>query len=737
MARIEWDAERAGQFKNEWLADLIEKHRERIIDEWMRFIRARGGPHFAAWTDERFRSTLAPTVDRVADVLRTGDLESAENYIRNLLAERIAGGFMLQEIEHTLLGLQAIVLGMVEETTRDPDKRLQALKAATYLHDVSTLRVAEIYQDIQSQQQARFTALYELGMALSKTLDMDAVLNTAVGQAAEALRAESAAVVLAGEEGRPAEVRASYRASPELAAVVPDICRRLGCCLDRVEGFEAREVVRAVPDVRESEPLAEWSAVLAAEGCRSMVCVPLLAAGRVLGGLLVCISEPHDFAEFETDFVLALATHTATAMQNARLFEEAKGKRELSLLLDAARLFTSTLDLDEVLRQVARLAVESVGADYSAVLLPDEARHSFRIRSYYARAGKAQDASRRAIEVVEPAGIEIERGATGSVFAAAHPVLIRNYPEFDGRIEELVEVIGSMLVLPMRLRDKVIGAFVVVSLRTDAFTEDDLSLAVGIANQAAVAIENARLYERERNIAETFQRSFLPVSLPTIEGYELAARYQAALTEAEVGGDFYDVFSVGAGKTAVLIADVSGKGLNAAMYTAMGKYMVRAYAAEDPSPGSVLVRFNRVLFKYTPSGMFITAFYAVLDERKHTLTYGSAGHDQPMLYSKRLDYLTLLDVTGPGLGAVPEAKYGERSIKLESGDAILMYTDGATDVRCDGEMLALEGLERIFRASVHTPAETAAEGVFRGVLDFCGGRLRDDIALMVLRKYSE
>ncbi|MCX6375234.1 MAG: SpoIIE family protein phosphatase, partial [Armatimonadetes bacterium] len=458
---------------------------------------------------------------------------------------------------------------------------------------------------------------------------------------------------------------------------------------------------------------------------------------RALGGLMTFLPEPGDVSESETDFLVALAGHTATAMENARLFEEAKGKRELALLLDAAKLFTSTLDLDKVLSEVARLAADSVGADFGGVLMPDEHRERMRTAVYYAKDARTEEAARYLISMYEDEDFAIEHDIPSHVFSTGEPLLIKDYSTFPDRPKELFGAIGSVILAPMKVRDRMIGIFAVASLDVGAFDEDDLSLIVGVADQAAIAIENAKLYEHQRNIAETLQRSFLPSSLPAVSGYDLAAQYRAALTEADVGGDFYDVFALADGRIALLVADVSGKGLTAATYTAMGKYMVRAYANEDPSPGLLLKQFNRALRAYLPAGLFLTAFYAVLDVEKNVLTYANAGHNQPMMYMKRRDYLTLLDLTGPGLGVVDRAEFGERTVQLEPGDTMLIYTDGATDVKANGARLGTEGLERLFCAAVASTAETAAADIFREVLEYGEGRLEDDVVIMVLKKQSE
>jgi serine phosphatase RsbU (regulator of sigma subunit) len=338
------------------------------------------------------------------------------------------------------------------------------------------------------------------------------------------------------------------------------------------------------------------------------------------------------------------------------------------------------------------------------------------------------------IRVFDRTSFVYGRGATGGAFVSGEPFLINNYAEFPDRVPDLAEVTGSLMSVPMKIKNRVIGVFDLVSLQTGAFTDEDLSLAMGIADLAAVAIENARLYERQRNIAETFQRSFLPAELPVVPGLELAIRYRAALMEAEVGGDFYDAFRLDDDKVGILVADVSGKGLSAAVYTAMGKYMIRAYSMENLSPSLVLEKFNKAFAKHAPSGMFVTMFYAVLDGGTHTLTFSNAGQEQPMFYSKRLGALDKLEVSGPGLGAALEAGYAERTIVLEPGDMGLVYTDGATDVRRGGEFFGFERLESLFRANLDGSADEAAEAMLRAVFEYGEGRLSDDVAILVLKR---
>jgi serine phosphatase RsbU (regulator of sigma subunit) len=730
-------SDEVAQFKNEWLADLIEQHRDRILDEWVDFVRAEGGPHFETWPDEDMRRIFSATLDRVISALRIADVPAMGAYIREIVAQRVEEGFQPQEIQQSIWGLRGAVLKLVEQTAPDVSAKYQALLSIHSLYSLGSLELGRVFHEFQSAQQTRLTALYELSTVLSRSLDQETVLNTAVRKVAEAMGATSSAIVLTAEDGDLIEVACSYQVSPELLGLLPQICRVLGCAVDRALELGEKEAAHIVPDVRDDESLSQWRDLLVSQRCLAIACAPLVAKEHALGGLIILLPEPRDVPESETDFLVALAGHTATAMQNARLFEEAKGKRELSLLLAAGKLFTSTLDLDELLSEVARLAADSVGADLAGVLMPDERQERMQAAVYYAGDARMEEVARRLISTYANESFPIEHDIPSAVFSTGEPLLIRDYSALPEGSADLVALIGSAILAPMKVRDRIIGIFAVASANTEAFDEDDLSLIVGVADQAAIAIENAKLYEHQRNIAETLQRSFLPSSLPAVSGYDLAAQYRAALTEAEVGGDFYDVFTLADGRIALLVADVSGKGLTAATYIAMGKYMVRAYANEDPSPGLLLKQFNKALRAYLPTGLFLTAFYAVLDVEKNVLTYANAGHNQPMMYMKRRDYLTLLDLTGPGLGVADRAEFGERTVQLEPGDTMLIYTDGATDVKADGARLGTEGLERVFRAAVASTAETAAAHIFGAVLDYGKGRLEDDIVILVLKRQSE
>ncbi len=258
----------------------------------------------------------------------------------------------------------------------------------------------------------------------------------------------------------------------------------------------------------------------------------------------------------------------------------------------------------------------------------------------------------------------------------------------------------------------------------------DVTESVSRAEKRSEELEE--MYQREHNIAQVFQRTLLPEVNLSRDGYRIIADYHPALDEAEVGGDFYDVFDIGQGRLAFVMADVSGKGLKAAVYTAMTKNMVRAYVHEDPSPARVLEKLNSALCDYTPEELFITAFYGVLDTGRNTLTYADAGHDEPLMLCQCTKRVTPLDVTGIALGVVPGSRYSEFEVYMHPGDMLLLYTDGITDARSEGHFLGTNGITEVLQSTAHRGAEEVMRAIFQAATCVTGGKLRDDAAVLVV-----
>ncbi len=227
-----------------------------------------------------------------------------------------------------------------------------------------------------------------------------------------------------------------------------------------------------------------------------------------------------------------------------------------------------------------------------------------------------------------------------------------------------------------------------------------MAFLTAITDILALALENARLYTHERRVADMLSSAFLTDIPDTLPGLSLASNYRAGLEESRVGGDYYDAFPLPDGRVALVIGDVSGKGLNAAVQTATVKYSLRAFATEAGAPGLVLTRLNRMLCSDS-SGLgdhFVTLFYGLFDPVTGRLAYASAGHET-MIIKRSAGGADLLGATGPILG-IADHTYEQASAQLAAGDALILYTDGLTEARAVGsrEMLELDRVAELVQS---------------------------------------
>jgi len=244
-------------------------------------------------------------------------------------------------------------------------------------------------------------------------------------------------------------------------------------------------------------------------------------------------------------------------------------------------------------------------------------------------------------------------------------------------------------------------------------------------------VQNERI-EREIQLARQIQETFLPEQLPSFPGWEIDIRWQTA---RQVGGDFYDVFELSDGRVGLVVADVSDKGLPAALYMTVARTLIRATVRDHDDPADVFEEVNQLLFTESPESMFITAVYAVLDTQKGELLYANAGHNLPFVFRTAQGVVERLPKGSMALGVIPEVKFTDHVFQLEPGDALLLYTDGACDTMSpDGEDFGEERLRQAVQTNgQHTSAELLA-GIDKALSDFRQNTpLADDITLVAVR----
>jgi PAS domain S-box-containing protein len=344
---------------------------------------------------------------------------------------------------------------------------------------------------------------------------------------------------------------------------------------------------------------------------------------------------------------------------------------------------------------------------------------------------------------VDPAAERILRGLHPSE-AGERSVLLREVtvPRLDWLVEDPEELSSlraldprSMLVVPMAARGRTLGrVLLATSISERTYGLEDLRMAEEVAGRAAVALDNARLYEAQREIAHTLQQSLLPPVLPAIAGIDLAARYHPVGAGMEVGGDFYDLFEMSHGAWAVVIGDVCGKGPRAAELTALARYTIRATGVRDRSPRAILETLNEAVVRQRGDTQFLTAVCACLEatDSGARLVMACAGHPPPLVLrgSGRVERTGL---RGPLIGIYGEIDLSEEAMELGPGDTLLLYTDGVTEARGDGGFMDMDGLERELARCGGQGADAVASHIERAVLELQEGRPRDDVAIVVVQ----
>ncbi len=405
-------------------------------------------------------------------------------------------------------------------------------------------------------------------------------------------------------------------------------------------------------------------------------------------------------------------------------------------LAQAGETLASSLDYEETLQRVARLAVP-VLADWCAVDVIDAGGRLDQVAVAHVDPEKvafALDYRRRyPPDPRDDAGIY-------AVLRSGQPEL---YPEIpDALLEQSIDdheqlgqirAIGmrSVMMVPMAVGGRALGAVTLVSAESGrAFDEDDLAFACDLARRAATAVENARLYTERAQTALTLQESLLPARLPSLPGWQLASSYAAGDTTAEVGGDFFDVVALDEGFMAI-VGDVTGKGVEAAALTSLARYTLATAARFDPSPSAVVRLLNDVLVDRSDISLLTVACAHVVPTRSGALMrLTSAGHPLPVLVRPG-QAPTTIGPPGLLLGMTSSARWQERVTELMPGDAVLFYTDGVTDTPSGSERFGEARLLAALAGQSEPAGMIAA--VQRALREFQVGDVVDDRAMLALQ----
>jgi GAF domain-containing protein len=438
--------------------------------------------------------------------------------------------------------------------------------------------------------------------------------------------------------------------------------------------------------------------------------IPLHRWGQDFGALGVEYVEPRTFGAKDAALARGIARQVGVALANARRFNLLQSLRRFGLRSG------SQLRLANVVNEAAVGAKELMSAGGAAVYFFDSQNNDL-VASASVGLSDESAALLARIDVTRAPWRDLMEGQT---------VFVSNLREILGSDAAPASAVGA--IVP-GTGPATMGAVFVFYRKSAHLGPEEIEALNVAAAQSATAIENARRFERQRRVARSLQSGLMAGDMPTMVGCEIGAVYEPA--ESDVGGDFFDSFELDAGKVALVVGDVAGKGAEAAALTAQAKYMLRAFAMRNPAPSSVLFHLNNALVQGMAEDRFTTAVYGVLDPESRICQLALGGHPSPLVYRSETGKIQVPNLTGSLIGAFEDQQYESVTIKMQPGDVLLAYTDGLLEARNNDD---LYGRDRISESlKKHAPGKSAKElarAIYEDAQAF--GALVDDTVVFAL-----
>jgi sigma-B regulation protein RsbU (phosphoserine phosphatase) len=624
------------------------------------------------------------------------------------------------------------------------------------------------------QRIAELTTLNELALTLNKALDLREALDSTLEHIVELMGLNTGWIFLT-DEGKTFTLAARHNLPPAISYPGPawnDECDCQELCV-------AGKLDKAVNMVRCSRLRG---AIGDKRGLAQHASVPLRSGDEILGILNVATTQWGRISPPELQLLSAAGYALGTAIARARLYEQVKIRRvqEQGALLKLSQELLVADDLEPALHRLVRVSARLLEADACAFIEADELMGRAILRAAHGWVLPDDCAWPLTLDPDVPHLWYLPETTTdlsADALTDLPPLLVQQ--NFKGHLAVAVTLGG----IP-------IGTLMVNSLSYRQFLDDESQLLGLLSSQLVQTLERDRLHqealarqrlEQELELARDIQASFLPDCCPEIQDYEIAAYYRAA---RQVGGDFYDFFELAAdqsrlpdpywlagaptnrserrmdalqrGQTLVsaaerpptqplntnrlgiVIADVTDKGVPAALFMALSRTLLRATAIDGRSPATVLEQANRLILADARAGLFVTCFYAILDTATHQLTYANGGHNYPLLYRKATGEIEQLRAQGIVLGIIPQPQFEEHTTILQPGDVLLFYTDGVTEaMNPQRELFGDERLTEVMRTHYRRRPEEITHAVLEAIGVFANGQSQsDDITMVVLKRQA-
>jgi serine phosphatase RsbU (regulator of sigma subunit) len=584
------------------------------------------------------------------------------------------------------------------------------------------------YVELEETGHSLEQSLSSIGAALASSLDLDEALQLITNLASDMLHSKHALVALK-REGVDSVVVRSSRGIVHPPTEIP--------LQDNLAGLVWKNRAPVYIDDITAASVKYHSVIAAAEGLRAAVAAPIMKDEDVLGEIAVYSEEPAAFGKREAGILATFARQAAVAIENARLFESELSMKErmqkyaaqLSILHDIGLQLNRETDTGRLLDRVLDGAMELTSAGIGIMTLIEQRKArvvALKYADWYPHRCEIEADTAKLHK-----GIEEMIGVRGR--ESMRLTSIRSNDKDMVFPQGHVPLRGLLVGTIRDSRGMVTGHFMLSEKKGDStFSSQDEEIMSLLAAQSSVALLSAENFEREHYVAESLQTALLP-AVPVREDLEMGLLYRSSGPYGKVGGDFYDFVDLADGRIAVAVGDVCGKGLEAATYTAMVKYGLRAYLLENMAPGDCLSRLNTNIFDQISTDKFITCFLAIIDPRTKKMSFSSAGHLPPIVC--RPDGATIISHSAAvPLGVLSGQLFPTMEIALDGVCQLIFYTDGLIEARPqDGEPFGEKRVTEAAAGSCGLSAQRLADGLVAAAINYSGGSLRDDIALLVVR----
>ncbi|MGD8604667.1 MAG: SpoIIE family protein phosphatase [Anaerolineales bacterium] len=595
---------------------------------------------------------------------------------------------------------------------------------------------------IDQQTFLDLTTLNKIAEALNRSPDARTALQAALSRLIELMRLETGWIFLVDETAKDQRwgegfILAAHHNLPPALDPTRSTAWIGGCdCQTECQMGRLNQAYNEI----------ECSRLAAAQGERRGLTLhasaPLVTGGKTIGILNVAARDRSAFDRRSLSLLESVGNQIGSALERTRLYDSLQSQRlhEQSALLDLSNQLLQRRKLDELIHFVVQTLRVTLNADACALIMASQDPDWL---EFWATDGWQEDpiAAGRRIPNDTSSG-------PGWVLSSQHPLVIEDL--LDENLTTWApdwlrkEGFRGHAVVPLLAEDRPIGTLVLNTRQPRSADEAELRFLQLMANQAAIAIEKARLHEEERQrqrledelaVARSIQLQLLPASLPQADGWEFAAAYQAA---RQVGGDFYDVFSLPDDKNRLgfIIADVSGKGVPAALFMAMSRTLLRTTALSGRSPRQAMIRANELMHKDTRAELFLSAFYLTLDTNSGEIVFTSAGHNPPYLIRGEDGKVLSLDAHGVILGAFEEIELEQKQAQLNSNDVLVLYTDGITEAfNAEEDPYGEEHLIKLLHDNHQLGAQELLSLLIDDVNRFVGSTSpSDDITALVIKR---